>query len=226
MERRSRVAGVLVLLLIAVGPACKHEETVTAPSLTVTCSAQPASGPAPLAVSFLVAVAGAQGTFTVAVTYGDGSTGADPNAPHTYAAAGYFIASFAASTPTQSASCATAVTVGPGSGQPLGGNQPPVPVFKTSPDANQGTIRGTDPFTVRFNMCPTADPEGDELYFAMDFNGDGRNDSAGTTGANCRKEHVYTAGTWTARMCVRDIDASGKPLHDAQCATYTVVAKP
>ncbi len=226
MTRWSRVASVLALMLMAGGPSCKHEETVTAPSLSATCSAQPASGPAPLAVSFLVGVSGAQGTFTFAVTYGDGSTGTDPNAPHTYATAGNYIASFVVTTPTQSASCATAVAVGPGTGPTPGTNQPPTPVFKTNPLANHGTITGTAPLSVRFNMCPTSDAEGDTLYFTMDFNGDGQVDQGGTTGANCRRDHVYTAGTWTARICVRDIDASRKALHEDQCRTYTVVAKP
>ena len=226
MTRWWGVASVLALMLLAVGPACKDEQTVTAPSLGATCSAQPASGPAPLAVSFLVGVSGAQGTFTVAVTYGDGSSGTDPNAAHTYAAAGYFIASFVVTTPTQSASCATAVTVGPGTGPIPGTNQPPTPVFKTSPRANKGTISGTAPFKVEFNMCPTPDPEGDKLYFSMDFDGDGIKDQGGTTGGNCRRDHLYPVGTWTAHICVRDIDASGNALHEDQCAIYTVEATP
>jgi PKD domain-containing protein len=224
MTRWSRVASVLALML-AVGPACKHEE-VTAPSLSATCSAQPASGPAPLAVSFLVGVSGAQGTFNVAVTYGDGSTGTDPAAPHTYATAGDFIASFVVTTATQAASCAAAVAVAPGTGPTPGTNQPPKPVFKTNPLANHGTITGTAPLSVRFSMCPTSDPEGDTLYFTMDFNGDGHTDQGGTTGGNCRRDHVYAAGNWTAYNCVRDLDASGKALHEDQCATYTVVSTP
>jgi hypothetical protein len=226
MTRWSRVASVLVVVLVAAGPACKHEETVTAPSLSATCSAQPASGSAPLAVSFLVGVSGAQGTFGVAVSYGDGSTGADPNAPHTYTSAGDFIASFVVTTATQSASCAAAVTVGPGTGPSPGANQPPKPVFKTIPRANHGTITGTAPLSVRFNMCMSSDPDGDTLYFTMDFNGDGDVDQGGTTGGNCRRDHVYTAGTWTAYNCVRDLDAHGKALHEDQCATYSVVATP
>jgi PKD repeat protein len=226
MTRWWRVGSVLLLLLIAVGPACKHEENVTAPTLSATCSAQPASGPAPLAVSFLVGVSGAQGTFNVAVSYGDGATGTDPRAVHTYATSGNFIASFVVTTPTQSAACSTAVAVGPGGSPPPGDNQPPKPVFKTSPLANHGTITGTAPLSIRFNMCLTADPEGDPLYFTMDFNGDGKVDQGGTTGGNCRRDHVYVAGTWTAYNCVRDIEPGGKALHDDQCATYTVVANP
>ncbi len=222
----SRVAGVLLLLPMAVGAACKHEENVTAPTLTATCSAQPSSGPAPLAVSFLVGVSGAQGTFNVAVTYGDGSTGTDATTPHTYATAGNYIASFVVTTPTQSAACSTAVAVGPGGSPPPGENQPPKAVFKTNPLANHGTITGTAPLTVRFNMCLTSDPEGDVLYVTMDFNGDGKVDQGGTTGGSCRRDHVYTAGTWTAYNCVRDILPTGKPLHEDECATYTIVANP
>jgi len=226
MTRWSRVASVLALILTAVGPACHDEQTVTAPTLSATCSALPSSGPAPLAVSFLVGVSGAQGTFNVAVSYGDGTTGTDPGAAHTYAAAGDFVASFTVTTATQSASCSTAVAVGPGTSPSPGANQPPHPVFKTNPIANHGTITGTAPLGVRFNMCLTSDPDGDTIYFTMDFNGDGDVDQGGTTGGNCRRDHVYTAGTWTAYNCVRDIDASGKALHDDQCATYSVVATP
>jgi len=226
MTRWSRAAIAVTLLLMAVGPACKHEETVTAPSLSATCSAQPSSGPAPLAVSFLVGVSGAQGTFSAAVSYGDGATGTDPSAPHTYATAGSFIASFVVTTPTQSAACSTAVAVGPGTTPTPGANQAPHPVFKTNPIANHGKITGTAPLSVRFNMCLTSDPEGDTLYFTMDYNGDGDIDEGGTTGGNCRRDHVYTAGTWTAYNCVRDIDANDKALHEDQCKTYSVVVTP
>jgi PKD repeat protein len=225
MSRWSRDAGVLVLTVAAAGPAC-HEQTVTAPTLSATCSAQPSSGPAPLAVSFLVGVSGAQGTFNVAVSYGDGTTGTDPNAPHTYAAAGDFVASFTVTTATQSAGCSTAVAVGPGTSPSPSANQPPKAVFKTNPIANHGTITGTAPLSVRFNMCLSSDPDGDTLYFTMDFNGDGDIDQGGTTGGNCRRDHVYTAGTWTAYNCVRDIDANYNALHEDQCATYTVEATP
>ncbi len=226
MTRWSRVASVLALILAAVGPACHDEETVTAPTLSATCSAQPASGPAPLPVSFLVGVSGAEGPFSVAVSYGDGATGTDPSAPHTYTAAGDFIAAFVVTTATQSARCSTAVAVGPGTSPSPGTNRPPEAVFKTNPLAHHGEITGTAPLTVRFNMCLTSDPDGDKLYFTMDFNGDGHIDQGGTTGGNCRRDYVYAAGTWTAYNCVRDIDGNGKALHEDQCTTYSVVATP
>jgi hypothetical protein len=75
-------------------------------------------------------------------------------------------------------------------------------------------------------MCLSSDPDGDKVYFMMDYDGNGKIDLAGTTGGNCRGEYVYAAGTWTAHNCLRDIDADGKALHDDQCKTYSVVATP
>jgi hypothetical protein len=99
-------------------------------------------------------------------------------------------------------------------------------VFKSVPDADHGTISGTAPLSVRFNMCLSSDPEGDKIYFTMDFDGDRDIDQGGTTGGNCRRDHVYGAGTWTAYNCLRDIDAKGKALHEDQCQTYSVVVAP
>ena len=228
MIRWLRLASVLAFVVAVVGPAC-HKDTITAPTLSATCSAQPSTGSAPLPVSFALGVSGAEGTFRVDVSYGDGANGTDPDAPHTYSAAGVFTAAFTVATSTQTARCSTVVTVMPpnnGPTPPPSGNQPPHPVFKSVPLANHGTITGTAPLSVRFNMCLSADPDGDKIYFTMDFNGDHDIDQGGTTGGNCRRDHVYTAGTWTAYNCVRDIDANGQALHDDQCATYTVVATP
>jgi len=226
MSQRSRMACVLAGILAVVGPACQEEETVTPPALSATCEARPSSGPAPLAVSFLLGVSGAEGPFSVAVSYGDGASGTNPDAPHTYATAGSFTAAFTVTTATQSARCSTAITVQAGPSPPPDTNQPPNAVFKSTPDAVRGTISGTAPLSVRFNMCLTSDPDGDKVYFTMDFNGDGNIDQGGTTGGNCRRDHVYAAGTWTAHNCLRDIDANGKAFHEDQCKTYTVVATP
>jgi hypothetical protein len=226
MNRRSRVACVLAGILAVVGAGCQDEETVTAPALSATCEARPSSGPAPLAVSFLLGVSGAEGSYGVAVSYGDGTSGTNPDAPHTYATAGSFTAAFTVTTATQSARCSAAVTVQPGTSPSPGTNQPPEAVFKSVPNAAHGTISGTAPFSVRFNMCLSSDPDGDKIYFTMDFEGDGDIDQGGTTGGNCRRDYVYSAGTWTAHNCLRDIDANGKALHDDQCKAYTVVVAP
>jgi len=226
MNRQSRPACVLAGILAVVGAGCQEETTVTAPALSATCEAQPSSGPAPLAVSFLLGVSGAEGPFSVAVSYGDGASSTNPDAPHTYATAGTFTAAFTVTTATQSARCSTAVTVQAGPSPPPPSNQPPNPVFKSNPNAVNGQISGTAPLIVMFNMCLSTDPDGDKIYFTMDFNGDGRIDQGGTTGGNCRRDYVYSAGTWKAHNCLRDIDADNKALHDDQCKTYTVVATP
>jgi len=233
MPARRRFVVVLgtVAALAATGPGCNEGDTVTAPALTATCSATPSSGEAPLVVSFALTIAGAEGTPSVAVSYGDGATGTDPDASHTYGAGGVYTASFTLSTSTgQSARCAATVSV---SGDPAPGpspspsdNLPPVAEFKTTPDANANDrIVGTAPLDVRFNMCLTADPEGDTLYFTMDLDGDGKLDVRGSTGASCRHDRTYsTMGTWKASNCVTDLDPGGARLHDYQCVTYTVVA--
>ena len=224
MSRRL-LAAVAACLPVAVLPAC-HEHNVTAPTLQATCEAQPGSGPAPLPVAFALSVAGASGAFTVSINYGDGSTGSDPAAKHTYIASGIYVASFDVTTATQSARCSATVSVASGTQPAPVVDQPPVAVFKTVPEARQDSLSGTAPFTVRFNMCATSDPESDVLWFRMDFDGDGGWDSVGTTGAHCRKDFTYAAGTYHARICVHDIGPNGEQLHDDQCKTYQVTAKP
>jgi PKD repeat protein len=229
MTDRSCVA--LFAFLAALAPfGCTKETTnVTAPTLSATCEARPASGAAPLPVSFLLSVAGAEGPMTVALSYGDGVSGSNPDTPHTYAAAGSYVASITVSTSTQTARCAATVTVSAGP-QPTPsptGNQPPTPVYKTNPAASGSTISGRAALTVAFNMCQSSDPEKDPLYFSMDFDGDGRFDSGGTTGADCRRDYTYPApGTWTPRICLHDLGPDGAALHKDQCRTYTVSVTP
>jgi PKD repeat protein len=227
MNRRSAVAWLGAALAFVSGPACQKKETIVTPALSATCEARPASGDAPLAVSFVLGVAGAEGPFSVAISYGDGATGTNPDLPHTYAAAGSFTASFELTTATQSARCATpvTVTVGVTPSPPASGNQMPDAVFKSTPDAVKGVITGTAPFSVRFNMCATTDFEGDTIYFRMDFDGDGHWEVNGTTGAACRRDHTYAMGTYDTVNCLADVGPSLQPLHPDQCHHYTVVAK-
>jgi hypothetical protein len=178
-------------------------------------------------VNFGLNIAGAEGSFTVSISYGDGSTGGDPAVPHTYAAGGVYSAAFTIRTASQSALCTTAVNVSsppPPSPPP---NQPPDPVFKSTPAAGAGNvIAGTAPFSVRFNLCDSRDPEQDPLYFTMDFQGDGAFDIGGTTGAQCRHDYVYAVGTYQPRVCVTDLGPDGVPLHPYQCNRYTLRANP
>jgi PKD domain len=225
MTRWPIVACVFVALLAA-GPAC-HKETVTSPTLSATCEARPSSGQVPLTVAFVLSVSGAEGSFNIGVIYGDGTSGTSADVPHTYSTGGVFTAAFTVTTATQSARCSTTVTAIPSTvPTPPSGNQPPHAVYKSTPDAVGSTISGTAPLSVRFNMCASTDPEGDRLYFLYDFDGDGKFDSGGTTGAHCRTDHVYAAGTWKARNCLHDMDANGEALHDDQCKTYSVVVTP
>jgi PKD repeat protein len=230
MRRPAAAAVACVVHALAAGAGCRDRDSTVAPTLVATCEARPATGDAPLPVSFLLGISGAEGAFSVSIAYGDGSTGTNPDASHTYTAPGSYLASFTVSTPTQSARCSTTVTVGGMAGPtppPSGQNQPPNPVFKTNPTANASNrINGTAPFTVNFNMCQTSDPESDRLYFLMDFDGDRSFDSGGTTGAACRKEFTYAAGTWKPQICVHDRGPDGHPLHDDQCQGYTVNATP
>jgi hypothetical protein len=160
------------------------------------------------------------------VSYGDGTSGTSPDLPHTYAAAGVFTPAFTVTTATQSARCSATVTAMPSTVPSPPPNQPPNPVYKSTPDAVGSTISGTAPLGVRFNLCASTDPEGDRLYYHYDFGGDGKSDWGGTTGAHCRVDHVYAAGTWRSRTCLHDTDANGEALHDDQCRFFTVVAAP
>jgi PKD repeat protein len=235
MGRRFRL--VLVFAgAVASGPACDEGTTTATPTLGAQCSAHPSSGPAPLTVAFVLDVAGAQGALSVAVNYGDGSQGTDPDQRHVYTAAGAYSASFTVSTATQTARCSAPVTVA-ATPTPLPtprpeGNRRPVAVFKTTPDSSS-TITGTAPFTVRFNMCPTVDPDDDRLYFRMDLDGNGAFEYHGSTGHDCRQSSTYAAGTRTATLCVTDVDCPSwplceglAPLHPFQCRSYTIVATP
>jgi len=233
--RRPSVA-TLGLVAALAGGVWGCNDTATTPILAATCTATPASGPAPLVVSFALDVSGAQGSPASAISYGDGTSGTDPDATHTYTTAGVYTASFTVTAADQTARCAATVTVSEGTGgtpgpgpsptPPVDGNLPPVASFKTGPGAKNGRITGTAPLDVRFNMCLTSDPEGDTLYFTMDVDGDGKLDVRGSTGASCREDVTYAVGTWRAEICVTDLDPEGARRHDFQCQYYTVVANP
>jgi hypothetical protein len=226
--RRASGLVLAVMGLVAGGPGCNEGDTITAPVLSATCSATPPEGAAPLEVAFALNVSGAEGPVTVQVSYGDGTSGTDPDATHTYGEAGLYTASFTVTTTSQTARCATPVDVGPGGRVagtlPSDGNLPPLVTFRTTPRAVGGGITGTAPLDVRFNMCPTADPEGDKLYFTMDLDGDGKLDVRGSTGASCRETWRYAAGTWFAEICATDLDPDNERLHPFQCEGYTIVA--
>jgi hypothetical protein len=219
-----------ILLAAAVGAALGScdGDTLVGPSLEATCSASPATGVVPLLVAFSLGVSGAEGPFTVAVSYGDGASGSEPDRPHTFVAPGVYTASFTVSTATQSARCASTVTATspPVVPVPLD-DTPPKAVFDTIPAAGPGDqIAGKAPLAIRFNMCGSSDVDLEVLRWTMDFEGDGRNDVDGTNGSACRRTFTYAAGTWHPRICVTDLHADGSNAHPFQCKTYTVTATP
>lgn len=219
-----------IVLAAAVGLALGscHGDTLVGPRLEATCSANPATGPAPLLVAFNLGVSGAEGSFTVAVAYGDGASGTEPDRTHTFVAPGVYTASFTVSTATQSARCASTVTATtpPIVPVPLD-DTPPKAVFETLPAAGPGDqIAGKAPLAVRFNMCGSSDVDREVLRWTMDFQGDGRNDVDGTTGAACRRTFTYAAGTYQPRICVTDLRADGSNAHAFQCKSYMVTATP
>ena len=92
------------------------------------------------------------------------------------------------------------------------GNQPPVPAFKVTPFPATGPA----PLVVNFNLCPTADPDGDHIVFFFDF-GDGNT----AQGPPCRQQNTYHHGHFTANMCVWD----SRPEHSLVCVAFPVNAK-
>lgn len=227
LECRFLGRAVASLLLAGLG-ACGDDNNPAGPNgLTLRCSATPTAGPPPLAVAFAVAISGAKRNTAVAVNYGDGTTGNDPNASHIYSSAGSYTAGFNVQADGQATSCNVGINVSAAPKPPgVTGNQPPNAVFKTDPVAGaNGRIEGTTPLEVHFNMCPTSDAERDPLLFTFDFDGDGKVDTAGSTGANCRQAVLFYNGTFRARACVTDLTAlGGDPIHPAQCQTYDVRA--
>jgi hypothetical protein len=216
---------------VSASTGCGHNEPA-APTLGATCSATPNAGTAPLRVSFALNVTGAQGSLSVQINYGDGSTGSDPSAPHTYAAAGTFSASFLASTANQSTTCATSVqaTAPPApspSPTPVANREPSVS-FRTDPVPTAGrTFDSNEPLTIEFNMCQSSDPDGDPLNFRMDLDGDGVFEVDGPTGADCRRTHRYeqsgpaSPSVFNPTICATDT-LNGARLHPYQCRTWEV----
>lgn len=85
--------------------------TVTAPPLVATCTATPASGPAPLFVSFSSTVTGGTGSYEYDWNFGDGSPHASTaNAAHTYSAAGSYTATLTVTSGTHTTNCTQAVS--------------------------------------------------------------------------------------------------------------------
>lgn len=108
------------------------------------------------------------------------------------------------------------------------GNRPPQLVARVKPAPGaDNVIVGTSPLELDVNLCRSVDPDEDPILFTIDADGDGTLDEAGTHGGNCRRTFTYTAEAGQVRelspiVCVVDVDAAGKPRHDADCRTYSL----
>jgi hypothetical protein len=235
MPGRAR-GGVALVAAATLGPACQETTTEPTAPLAIQCSAVPAAGPAPLDVGFALSIQNALAGVTVAVSYGDGTQGSDPDVRHVYSAAGEYAASITVTSGGQTARCAIPISVAPAPAPqptPRAKNEPPDAVFRTTPATASGVLTGTAPFRVNYNMCTTVDPDGDRLLFRMDLDGDGAFEYRGSSGADCRHEATYAVGTRTTTLCVADVDCPSwplcedyQPLHSFQCRSYTVTAVP
>jgi PKD domain-containing protein len=184
------------------------EDNGTTPSgpVSLTCSVNPSAGVAPLLVTLSVKVTPGA---ALNISYGDGTSGNNPNAPHVYSAPGAYNIAVNATGASGSATCQAPVTVsGPPPGPP---NLAPVGNFRVSPNPATGPA----PLLVSFNMCKSTDPNGDPLNFTFEF-GDGTR----TSHRFCRDDHTYAAGAFVAKTCVTD----GQPGHES-CQTFKVTAQ-
>jgi PKD domain len=228
-ESRSWVSWAACALLLALA-GCDNNSNPAAPGmLAVSCNANPSAGTAPLNVAFAVAVSGAQGSFQVSVSYGDGTSGRDASSSHVYPSPGTYTATFNVTSGSQSTSCTANVNVSAPPAPPpppVTANQPPDAVFRTTPKPGRnGRISGPAPFEVQFNMCRTFDPDHDPLRFTMDFDGDGIDDVSGSTGGDCRRSFEYGPGVYAARLCVTDLVGPGaQERHPPQCEVFIVEA--
>ena len=235
MAGRTRLA-VALTLAAAGGSGCQDTTTEPAGTLAIHCSANPSSGAAPLNVAFGLDIAGALGATSVAIQYGDGTQGSDPDARHVYGAAGDYMASITVTAGAESARCSLPISVAPAPAPtptPRTANQPPEAVFRTTPPTSGAALTGTAPFHVDYNMCTTVDPDGDRLLFRMDLDGDGAFEFRGSSGVDCRHGATYAVGTRTATLCVADVNCPSwplcedyPPLHAFQCRSYSVTAVP
>lgn len=203
----TRAVPPLVALSLLASAGCKDNggTTPSAP-LTLTCSASPTSGVAPLSVALDLSVAGGDPSFSLQINYGDGTSGSNANAVHVYSTSGVFTLSVSLGNREQSASCSQTITVA--APPPVPPNGPPFGGFYVKPNPPSGPA----PLAVEFNMCNFGDPDNDRLEFSYVF-GDGT-----TFSGFCRATHKYkVAGSFAAKVCLTD----GYPGHQ-RCNNYTV----
>ncbi|WP_084542410.1 PKD domain-containing protein [Calidithermus chliarophilus] len=181
----------------------------------------PASGNAPLEVTFSWSVSDPDGDSLACIldVNGDGnaefflSPCTSGSQKHTYTASGTYTARLTVSDAGGLEAQQTATTtVGPGGG----GNQPPVI------DAfNRDPASGTAPLAVTFSWA-ISDPNGDPLTCKLDVNNDGtfEHTVTGCTSSSTRQHTYNAAGSYTAKLVVSD----GKGLESNKTVSVTVTS--
>ena len=154
-----------------------------APSVSATAS--PMLGLAPLAVTFNCAASDPEGAaLTYQWTFGDGTTSNVRNPSKTYNIEGTFVAYVRVADGTNTVQSADL--------RIIVGDQPPVVA------ASADVMSGTFPLTVRFSSAGTSDPEGAALQYDWTF-GDGN------TSALPNPTNIYNLqGVYSARLTVSD----------------------
>ena len=155
---------------------------------TAVIQASPASGRAPLAVSFSgTGSTDPNGQITsYSWNFGDGKSGSGASVSHTYSTAGSYTASLTVADGTgATASTTTSISV-------AAPPQPPTAVIKATPGS------GTAPLAVSFSGTGSTDPNGKITSYSWNF-GDGK------TGSGASVSHTYSAaGSYTASLTVAD----------------------
>ncbi|RIH82294.1 VCBS repeat protein [Calidithermus terrae] len=194
--------------------------TNRAPAIT-SFTRSPASGNAPLEVTFSWSVSDPDGDSLACIldVNGDGnaefflSPCTSGSQKHTYTASGTYTARLTVSDAGGLEAQQTATTtVGPGGG----GNQPPVI------DAfNRDPASGTAPLAVTFSWA-ISDPDGDPLTCKLDVNNDGtfEHTVTGCTSSSTRQHTYNAAGSYTAKLVVSD----GKGLESNKTVSVTVTS--
>jgi PKD repeat protein len=154
---------------------------------TVTVTATPTSGTAPLNVAFTSTARDPENqALTYSWNFGDSTSSTQGSPSHMYQAAGTYTARL---TVTDAGGLTATTTVSINANAP--GNRPPtVSVNPSATSVQEGTA-------VTFNTT-ASDPDGSVVSYSWDF-GDG------TTSNVASPSHAYTrAGSYTARVTVRD----------------------
>ena len=161
---------------------CSQAITVTQTSIVLTCDANPASGVAPLTVTFTVTATGAPSTYSFLWDFGDGTTSVVQNPTHEYATPGLYHASVTVKSGGQTAQCQKDVSA----------------TQLLTIGCNASLTSGTPPLQVNFTSWAAG---GTGIYsFSWDF-GDG------TSGTGAYAIHTYTqAGNYTATVTVTSGD--------------------